>query len=114
MGTYEVEAFLELARDHETVYLDTTFAMSTSAPETMGFDPSSIPDETVVELSESIMYGSDFPNIPYPYRNERAGLLARDLPRETMRDVFYRTAIDYLGLESEPDIGDGTETAADG
>ena len=114
MGTYEVEAFLELARDHASVYLDTTFAMSTSAPETMGFDPSSIADETVVELSESIMYGSDFPNIPYPYRNERAGLLARDLPRETMRDVFYRTAIDYLGLESEPDIGDGTETAADG
>ena len=106
MGTYEVEAFLELARDHETVYLDTTFAMSTSAPDTMGFDPSSIADETLIDRSESIMYGSDFPNIPYPYRNERAGLLARDLPTETTRDLFYRTAIDYLGLESDPDVGD--------
>jgi len=114
MGTYEVEAFLDLAREHDSVYLDTTFAMSTSAPETMGFDPSSIADETFVELSESIMYGSDFPNIPYPYRNERAGLLARDLPRETMRDLFSRTAIDYLGLESESALGDVAEPAGDG
>ena len=99
MGTYEVERFLELARDHENVYLDTTFAMSTAAEETMGFDPASIPDETFVELSDSIMYGSDFPNIPYPYREERRNLLERDLPEETCRDLFYRTAADYLGLE---------------
>ncbi|QFU82161.1 amidohydrolase family protein [Natronorubrum aibiense] len=99
MGAYEVDRFLEFAREYETVYLDTTFAMSTSAEETMGFDPSTITDETLVELSESIMYGSDFPNIPYPYRNERAGLLARELPRETMRDLFYRTATDYLGVD---------------
>ncbi|SIR93256.1 amidohydrolase family protein [Natronorubrum thiooxidans] len=107
MGTYEVDRFLAFAREHETVYLDTTFAMSTSAEETMGFDPSTITDETLIDLSDSIMYGSDFPNIPYPYRNERAGLLARELPRETTRDLFYRTAADYLGL----DIEDGLESA---
>ncbi|WP_247003506.1 amidohydrolase family protein [Halosolutus gelatinilyticus] len=102
MGAYEVGAFLEFARNNENVYLDTTFAMSTSAPDTMGFDPSTIADETLIELSESIMYGSDYPNVPYPYRNERAGLLDRDLPEETARDIFYRTAIDYLGLEEAP------------
>lgn len=100
MGTYEVDRFLELARDNENVYLDTTFAMSTRAEETMDFDPASIADETLVELSESIMYGSDFPNIPYPYRAERAGLLERELPQETHRDLFYETALDYLGLEA--------------
>ncbi|MFC4248393.1 amidohydrolase family protein [Natribaculum luteum] len=99
MGTYEVDRFLEFAREYDNVYLDTTFAMSTSAEETMGFDPSTIPDETFVELSESIMYGSDFPNVPYPYRNERVGLLDRDLPADVARDVFYRTAADYLGLD---------------
>lgn len=104
MGTYEVEAFLDLAQNHENVYLDTTFAMSTSAEETMGFDPSTIANETLVELADSIMYGSDFPNIPYPYRNERAGLIARDLPEETARHLFARTAADYLGLESELDL----------
>lgn len=41
--------------------------MSTSAEERMGFDPSTIADETLIKLSESIMYGTDFLNIPYPY-----------------------------------------------
>ncbi|MFO7925635.1 MAG: amidohydrolase family protein [Halobacteriota archaeon] len=99
MGTYEVDAFVGMAREHDTVYLDTTFAMSTEAEETMGFDPSSIDDEVFVELSGSIMYGSDFPNIPYPYRAERAELLGRDLPEETYRDIFYRTAIEFLGID---------------
>jgi len=100
MGTYEVDAFLALTREHDNMYLDTTFAMSTAAPETMGFDPTSIPDAVFVELSGSIMYGSDLPNIPYPYRAERAGLLDRDLPGETFRDLFYGTAREYLGLEA--------------
>lgn len=102
MGTYEVEAFLSLARDNENVYLDTTFAMSTEAQETMGFDPDSIADSAFIELSQSIMYGSDLPNIPYPYRAERAGLLSRDLPAGTYRDLFYRTATSYLGFDPAP------------
>ncbi|ELY55010.1 amidohydrolase family protein [Natronolimnohabitans innermongolicus] len=101
MGTYEVDRFLEFAREYDTAYLDTTFAMSTAAPETMGFEPSSIPDATLIELSDSIMYGSDFPNIPYPYREERAHLLERELPQEVARDVFYRTALEYLDLDDD-------------
>ncbi|SDJ21129.1 hypothetical protein SAMN05216226_101151 [Halovenus aranensis] len=100
MGTYETEAFLAFAREYDNAYLDTTFAMSTRAEQTMGFDPGSIPDETFVELSASIMYGSDLPNIPYPYREERAELLGRDLPKETYRDLFFGTAKEYLGLEA--------------
>jgi predicted TIM-barrel fold metal-dependent hydrolase len=100
MGTYEHEAFFEMAREHENVYLDTTFAMSTEAEEIMQFDPSTIDDETLVELSDSIMYGSDFPNIPYPYQAERAELLGRDLPEDVFRDIFYRTAADFLNIEA--------------
>lgn len=106
MGTYDTEAFLALAREHDTVYLDTTFAMSTRATETMGFDPGVIDDATLIDLSESIMYGSDFPNVPYPYRAERAGLLARELPAGTVRDLFFRTAREYLDLEIEPAAAD--------
>lgn len=100
MGTYEVSAFVGMAREHDNVYLDTTFAMSTEAERTMGFDPSTIADDTLVELSESIMFGSDLPNIPYPYRAERAGLLGRDLPTETYRNIFYRTAEEFLGVDA--------------
>lgn len=97
MGTYDVAEFVAMAREHDNVFLDTTFAMSTEAGRTMGFDPSTIGDEVLVELSGSIMFGSDVPNIPYPYRAERAELLGRDLPAETYRDIFYRTAEEFLG-----------------
>ncbi|GAB7011922.1 amidohydrolase family protein [Halolamina salina] len=97
MGAYDVDAFCELARTNENVFLDTTFTMSAVAEEYMAFDPDSVADETLIELSESIMYGSDFPNIPYPYERERAHLLGRDLPLETQRDIFSRTARRFLG-----------------
>ncbi len=97
MGTYQVEAFLELARHNESVFLDTTFAMSAVASEYMAFDPSSISDETLVDLSDSIMYGSDYPNIPYPYEAERAHLLGRDLPADVQRGIFARTSRRFLG-----------------
>ena len=97
MGSYEVREFLALAREYDTVFLDTTFAMSSVAEEYMDFDPSSIADETLIELSESIMYGSDYPNIPYPYEREREHLCSRPLPAEVQRDLFARTAERFLG-----------------
>jgi hypothetical protein len=99
MGTYEHERFIDLARERDAVFLDTTMAMSPRSPEVVDFDPTEIADATLVELSESVMYGSDFPNLPYPYEAERAGLLARDLPREAARDIFSRTADRFLGSE---------------
>lgn len=97
MGAFETPAFVELARERANAFLDTTMAMSPRSPSVVGFDPSTVSDETVESLSDSIMYGSDFPNIPYPYRDERVGLLARDLAEATQRDLFHRTAERFLG-----------------
>ena len=99
MGTYQHEAFVDLVREQENVYLDTTFAMSAVAETYMDFDPSVISDATLTDLSERIMYGSDYPNIPYPYEKERAHLLSRDLSIETQRDIFSRTAQRFLGKD---------------
>ncbi|PSQ56847.1 amidohydrolase [Halobacteriales archaeon SW_8_68_21] len=96
MGTYETEAFVDLARDRDNVFLDTTFAMSSVAETYMEFDPTTVADDTLIDLSESIMYGSDYPNIPYPYAREREHLLSRELPTEARRDIFSRTARRFL------------------
>lgn len=97
MGAFETPAFVELARERKNAFLDTTMAMSPRSPSVVGFDPSTVSDETVEALSASIMYGSDFPNIPYPYRDERAGLLDRDLSDAARWDLFRRTAERFLG-----------------
>lgn len=97
MGVYDVEEFLGLAREYDSVFLDTTFAMSSVAEKYMDFDPSTITDETLIDLSESIMYGSDYPNIPYSYEREREHLLSRDLPSAVHRDLFCDTAKRFVG-----------------
>jgi len=97
MGTYEWEAFVELTREYDNAFLDTCFAMSTEATMYMNFDPTVIPDTVFEELSGSIMYGSDFPQLPYSYSAEREGLLSRDLSKETYRDIFERTVSRFLG-----------------
>ncbi len=99
LGTYEHEAFLDLVRTHDNAYLDTAFAMSAALDENdaMHFDPATVPDAVFEELSTRIMYGSDYPNVPHTYRDERSHLLARDLSRETYRDLFVRTAERFLG-----------------
>lgn len=97
MGTFEAEAFMDFARDHKSVFLDTTMALSPRSADVLGFDAGEIPDEALVELSESVMFGTDFPNVPYPYEEERRGLMERELPADAYEDVFRRTAERFLG-----------------
>lgn len=97
MGANECDAFCDLARDHETAFLDTSVAMSAAAPDLLGFDPRTIPDSVFEELAGSIMYGSDYPNVPYDYREERADLLARELSDGAYRALFRGAAERFLG-----------------
>lgn len=99
MGTYEHEAFVDAAREHDNVFLDTCFAMSTVADEVMDFDPATVADAVFEDLSGRIMYGSDYPNIPYPYAAEREGLLARDLSGTAFEALFSGAAERFLGLD---------------
>lgn len=97
MGAHEFDAFLSLAREYENAFLDTSFAMSAAAEQYMGVDPRTVPDDAFEELAESIMYGSDYPNIPHRYEAERADLIDRDLTHETYRELFRRSAERFLG-----------------
>jgi hypothetical protein len=97
MGTFEHEAFIDLTREYDNAFLDTCFAMSSAVSEYMDFDPATIPDDVFCELSQSIMYGSDYPNIPHSYRAERDHLISRNLPEEVYDDLFRETARRFLG-----------------
>ena len=97
MGTFDWERFVDVVATHDNAYLDTSFAMSTAAADHMAFDPGDVPDAVFEDHADRLMYGSDFPNVPHPYGAERAGLLARELPAETYRDLFARTAERFLG-----------------
>ncbi len=96
MGTYEWEAFVDLAETYDNAYLDTSFAMSSAAGESMAFSPDDIPDRVFEAQSESIMYGSDLPNLPHTYAAERRHLLDRAFSTGVYDDLFRRTAARFL------------------
>lgn len=97
MGTFEWEAFVPLLEEYDNAFLDTCFAMSTAVSQYMDFNPADIPDDVFRGHSERIMYGSDYPNIPHEYREERSHLLGRDLPESVYNDLFRRTVERFLG-----------------
>lgn len=97
MGTFEHETYIDLVREHDNAFLDTSFVMSSAIGEYIDFDPATISNAVFEDLSGSIMYGSDYPNIPHSYRAERELLLERDLPNEVYEDLFWRSATRFLG-----------------
>jgi hypothetical protein len=97
MGTYEWEAFVDSLSRYDNAYLDTCFAMSAAAEREMGFDPTVVPDEVFERLSGRVMYGSDYPNIPHDYADERRHLLSRDLSEGAFEALFRGAAESFLG-----------------
>jgi predicted TIM-barrel fold metal-dependent hydrolase len=97
MGTFDWEAFVDLVRERESVYLDTCFAMATVIGEYVDFDPATVPNAVFEELAGRVMYGSDFPNMPHEYVPEREELLERDLSSEAFEALFRGAAKNFLG-----------------
>jgi len=67
MGMPEYGEFLDICLDSPAVHLDTTMAFTAFADETMPFPVDAGP--RLRAAGERILFGSDFPNIPYGYQD---------------------------------------------
>lgn len=65
LGLPDYGAFLDLALAHERVHLDTTMVFTRFTETTAPFPTDRHGD--LVTLGERILFGSDFPNLPYAY-----------------------------------------------
>ncbi|GAA1479771.1 amidohydrolase family protein [Gordonia sinesedis] len=90
MGTPEYAEFLELAERFENVRLDTTMTFTdfseADAPYPVELKP------RLRDLGDKILFGSDFPNIPYSYRHALDAVARLDLGNDWLRGVFYQNA----------------------
>lgn len=95
LGMPEYAQFLDLADRFENLRLDTTMAFVDffDAPD----DPS-LPSR-LLDLQPRILFGTDFPNIPYAYAHQVEVLQRLDLGEDWMRSVLWRNAADLLGAE---------------
>ncbi len=98
MGLPEYAEFLGLAAAYPDVYLDTTMAFT---PFTERFAP--FPDDLrprLVTLGDRILFGSDFPNIPYGYVDAVDALVGLGLGDDWLRGVLHDNAARLYGLPS--------------
>ena len=97
MGAWECADYLALAERHPHLYLDTTMVF-------VGFsacDP--YPPELLARLealSHKLLFGSDFPNIPYPLSHAVGGIGALPLSRAAKRRILYDNAAGLFGLRA--------------
>jgi len=91
MGAFEYQKFLDLLDKYQNLYLDTTmiYIPDNIFPERTTKRPTK---EDLITYQDRILFGSDFPNIPYEYENSTKGLLALDLSREFYQEIFYENA----------------------
>jgi predicted TIM-barrel fold metal-dependent hydrolase len=102
LGEYEHAAFLALTDTYPHLYLDTTMALAPEAGPYVGARPETIATDALLRHQDRIMFGSDFPLVPYPYEAERRWAVARGLPEAVQRKIFSGNARRFLRLDAAP------------
>lgn len=92
-GFEEMEEFVNLLDDYPNLYLDTTMILP-------GYFPVEAKREWFVRHSDRILFGTDFPNIPYEWRREKEGLHRLNLGSEIEEKILYKNAARVLNLAS--------------
>ena len=102
MGAFETRAALQLLDRFPNLHLDTTMAMTQASLPFTGIDPAVVQDADLVRYADRILFGSDFPILPYPYEEERRDLWARDLPPAVYQRIFHDNAQAFFRLPPSP------------
>jgi predicted TIM-barrel fold metal-dependent hydrolase len=90
LGADEYDAYAALLERHEHLWLDTTMAVA-------GYLPGPPPTELVRRHADRLLYGTDFPNIPYAWDRELQRLLALPLTEAQRAKLFWGNACALFG-----------------
>ncbi|WP_257579326.1 amidohydrolase family protein [Streptomyces sp. JJ38] len=96
MGMPEYREFLELAEVHPGVHLDTTMAFTDFSESLLPF-PSGLRPR-LAEHRDRILFGSDFPNIPYGYAHALESLTRLGQDDDWLRAVVHDNAARLFAL----------------
>ena len=97
MGAPDYEAFLRLAGQYERVALDTTMIFTDFFDALAPFPATALPLVRELGLAGKVLLGSDFPNIPYPYARQIAGLAGLRLGEAWLRAVCWESPVALFG-----------------
>jgi uncharacterized protein len=98
LGAPEYDGFLALAERYPRVALDTTMAFTPFFEAAAPFPRRLLPRLRELGLAGKVLLGSDFPNLPYEYAEQLAGLARLDLGDEWLRTVCWGAGARLFGL----------------
>ena len=100
MGAFQSAEFLALLARYPHLYVDTTMAMSARATPYTGAEPAAVTDADLQRYQDRVLFGSDFPLIPYDYDEERRWAWERGLDDGVRRKIFHDNALRFFGMGS--------------
>ena len=83
----------------DSLYVDTTMAMTPLATRYVGADPAAVSDADLLQWQDRVLFGSDFPLVPYDYDEERRWAWERGLDESVRRKIFHDNALRFFGLD---------------
>ena len=91
LGVDEFEAYEQLLERYDRLWLDTTMVLA-------DYFPLQLPLRLLHCRPERILYGTDFPNIPYAWDRELTKLSGLGLPQEHLARILAGNALDFFGI----------------
>ena len=98
LGADEFDAFAQMAVAYDNLWLDTTMVLADYLPMV------SVPDLAAMR-TDRLLYGTDFPNIPYAWDREIKKLVQKGLDPETLAAILGGNACRLFGISMEADAG---------
>jgi len=92
LGADELDGYMRLLERHDNLFLDTTMALADF------FEDAERAFRMVEARPDRIMYGTDFPNIPYAWDRELRRIAGRGLPEGALAKVLGGTARSFYRL----------------
>ncbi len=93
-GAFEYGDYRSIADDFENVYFDTAM----NCVHTIVFEHNCPGREFFEKYQDKILFGSDFPNIPYKYEEQVEGIKKFQLGKEIEDKIYFLNSKKLLGL----------------
>ncbi len=91
LGADEFESYRRLLENYDNLWLDTTMTLADYLPF------SNIPDLGEMR-TDRLIFGSDFPNLPYAWDREIQQLCSLNLARERLSKLLYQNAAEFYAI----------------
>ena len=92
MGADEFEAYRQLIEKYDNLWLDTTMTLA-------GYLPMNHSPKLSEMRTDRIIFGTDFPNLPYAWDRELKNLLRLNLSANTLARILGRNACEFYSID---------------